>query len=97
MVMNDKKIVVIKEIPSNLIEEAIFVLRNSSKCDKDFFATEARSIIEDYINQQKKLCVKNTIQNSGNIMPRIFSISVIAALLLFSLIAGIFVYLLGII
>lgn len=98
MVMNDKKIVVIKEIPSNLIEEAIFVLRNSNKCDKDFVATEARSIIEDYINQKKIICTKNCIEKPGkNIIPRMLSVSVVAALLIFSLIAGVFIYLLGII
>lgn len=98
MVMNDKKIVVIREIPSNIIEEAIFVLRNSSKCNKDFVATEARSIIEDYISQQNKQCKKNIAEKPGNAaMPEMVSVSVIAAILLFSLIAGVFIYVLGII
>lgn len=52
MASNDtKKIVVIKDIKSNLIEEAIFILRREPKRSGDYILKEAQAIIDQYIKE----------------------------------------------
>ncbi len=52
MAANDtKRIVVIKNIKSNLIEEAIFILRREPKGEGDFILKEAQAIIDRYIKE----------------------------------------------
>jgi hypothetical protein len=66
MIMNlGKKIVCVKDIPSNIIEEAIFILKSNvvdnknSKLEirtKEIILSEAEEIVDEYIDkiQQKK-------------------------------------------
>lgn len=48
---DEKRIVVIKDIHSNFIEEAIFILRSEPKGQEDFIFKEAQAIINRYIKE----------------------------------------------
>jgi len=59
MAANDtKRIVVIKDIKSNLIEEAIFILRREPKRQGDYILKEAQAVIDQYIKE-------NGLKDSG--------------------------------
>lgn len=63
MIMHsDKKVVCIREIPSNIIEEAIFILKPNVAEDqneigeertKDIILSEAEDIVDEYINKMQ--------------------------------------------
>ena len=62
MIINsDKKVICVKDIPSNIIEEAIFVLKNNNyeneeleDSSKEIILTEAEDIIEEYIEKMNE-------------------------------------------
>ena len=62
-----KKVVVIKDIPSNIIEEAVFTLKDNIKVDEfeidrynqyDTVISEAESLIEEYVNKYEEIEIK---------------------------------------
>lgn len=63
MIMNsDKKVICVKDIPSNIIEEAIFILKENiieetdeenEERNKDIILTEAEDIVNEYINKME--------------------------------------------
>lgn len=52
-----KNIIILKDIPSNLIEEAIIILKDNNSKDKkrmeEYARKEGKSIIKEYFNQEK--------------------------------------------
>lgn len=88
MVAGDtKRIVVIKNISSNLIEEAIFILKSDTGAEKgncpggkaankinaknDFILKEAENIINQYIKENGLIKVKGRRYQTGKRMPYI--------------------------
>ena len=75
MIMNlGKKIICVKDIPSNIIEEAIFILKSNvvdnknSKLEiktKEIILDEAEEIVDEYLDKihQKKVEEKNIEKN----------------------------------
>lgn len=75
MIMNlGKKIICVKDIPSNIIEEAIFILKSNvienknSKLEmktKEIILDEAEEIVDEYLEkiQQKKVELNNEERN----------------------------------
>lgn len=63
MIMNsDKKVICVKDIPSNIIEEAIFILKENiiedldeenNERNKEIILTEAEDIVNEYINKME--------------------------------------------
>jgi hypothetical protein len=78
-----KRIVVIKDIKSNMIEEAILILKNGSvvawegesvskkekKVNPDFLLKEAEVIIEDYLKENKSCFQTKTRRESRKKLP----------------------------
>jgi len=62
IIKSDKKIVCVKDIPSNIIDEAIFILKenvidnstqeNEERCN-EILLNEAEEIVEEYMNKIK--------------------------------------------
>ena len=86
---NTQKIVVLKDIPSNLIEEAILILKTdkdfTSKADNipssnDILINEANFILNNYINEFND--TKKSTQKSKRDINRIINISLIGSFLL---------------
>ena len=75
-----KNIIILKDLPSNLIEEAIIILKDNNSKDKkkmeEYSKSEARDIIKNYFNKTKieKKKSKKKIY--------IFAISIIAIFIL---------------
>lgn len=75
-----KNIIILKDLPSNLIEEAIIILKDNNPKDKkkmeEYSKSEARDIIKNYFNKTKieKKKSKKKIY--------IFAISIIAIFIL---------------
>ncbi|MBQ9314057.1 MAG: hypothetical protein IJ220_03510 [Clostridia bacterium] len=63
MIMHsDKKVICVKDIPSNIIEEAIFILKENisqnqdeenDERSKEIILNEAEEIVEEYINKMQ--------------------------------------------
>jgi hypothetical protein len=74
-----KKVVVIKNIPSNIIEEAVFTLKDNIKFEEntslnyikyDNVLSEAESLIEEYVNKYEEVYIRkeNFIERILNIL-----------------------------
>jgi len=74
-----KKVVVIKNIPSNIIEEAVFTLKDNVKFEEnsstnyiryDKILSEAESLIEEYVNKYEEVEIRkeNFIEKILNIL-----------------------------
>lgn len=87
MIMNsDKKIVCVRDIPSNIIEEAIFILKENvvdnqdesiEEKSREIILTEAEDIVDEYINkiQYDNEEYTKEINNKIDIKKEIFYIS----------------------
>lgn len=58
-----KNIIILKDIPSNLIEEAIIILKDNNPKDKkrmeEYAKKEGKNVIKEYFQQQKIKNKKN--------------------------------------
>ena len=74
-----KKVIVIKDIPSNIIEEAVFTLKDNVEVNDttpqsymkyDSILSEAESLIEEYVNKYETIEIKkeNIIDKILNIL-----------------------------
>lgn len=86
---NTQKIVVLKDIPSNLIEEAILILKTdkdfTSKADnipssKDILINEANFILNNYIDEFND--TQKSIKKSKRDINKIINISLVGSFLL---------------
>lgn len=52
-----KNIIILKDLPSNLIEEAIIILKDTNSKDKkkmeEYSGSEAKNIIKEYFEEEK--------------------------------------------
>lgn len=92
MIMHsDKKVICIKDIPSNIIEEAIFILKENSSYDKEeklernneIILSEAENIVEEYINKieyKSENVNQNKLQNYDFIKELIFVLGILIIL-----------------
>lgn len=74
-----KKVIVIKDIPSNIIEEAVFTLKDNIKFEENVqtnyikyenVLSEAESLIEEYVNKYEGIEIRkeNFIEKILNIL-----------------------------
>ncbi|MBQ9280039.1 MAG: hypothetical protein IJ215_03210 [Clostridia bacterium] len=81
----NKKVICVKDIPSNIIEEAIFILKNDISFEKnekrktnrkEIATNEAEDFLKDYIYQMEKEEMKEKEEN--NLVRKIMKIALIA-------------------
>lgn len=66
MVDNTRKIVVLKDIDSPCIEQAIFILRESSSPEKNDAVAEAQKIVDRYLENLYEPAFKKKKRNFKN-------------------------------
>lgn len=79
----DKNVILIKNIPSNMIEEAIFILKENTS-DKmneiqiELAKSESELILQNYIDEEviKSLKVKTDIEKRNKKIRKIFIVSI---------------------
>lgn len=82
--MNQEKVrntIILKDIPSNIIDEAIIILKDNNQSNKkkmhEYAREEGKIIIEEYIKKQPK---KKRTKFKSKYIPIIFFISLILIL-----------------
>ena len=56
----NKKVVIWDNIKSNVVEQAIFILREDNDFDHDYIVHEAQGVIDNFISWQRQLDHKST-------------------------------------
>jgi len=62
----NKKVVIWDNIKSNLVEQAIFILREDNDCDDDYMVKEAQAVIDSFIAWQAHDRKKSTAKLKKN-------------------------------